>query len=149
MRVDVGTILTTACVILCLPGAQGVARQKTRKPVQTASVTGTYKYVLNSLEVLELPDHKVRISFAGFYPNDRRRAETRNVGTFDETVPMVNRTATVKLQYGQDPCVITVRFLSNKAVVEQGGSLQGCGFGFNVEADGVYVKVNSKPPRFH
>ncbi|HLF84874.1 MAG TPA: hypothetical protein VI837_11920, partial [Blastocatellia bacterium] len=61
---------------LYYPGS--FANQKVKKPVQTASVTGTYRYVLNSLEVLELPDHKVRISFAGFWPNDRRRAETRN-----------------------------------------------------------------------
>jgi len=123
------------------------ARQKAKKRAQTASVTGTYRYVLNSLEVLELPDHKVRISFSGFYPNDRKRVETRNVGTFDETVPLDGRTATVKIQFGDNPCTITVEFRPNKAVVEQGGSLMGCGFGFNVEPDGTYVKVSGKPPR--
>jgi hypothetical protein len=83
--------------------------------------------VLNSLEVLELPDHKVRISFAGYWPNDRKRAETRNVGTFDETVPLTGRTAIVKIQYGDDPCTITLEFRSNKVIVEQGDQFKGAG----------------------
>lgn len=59
------------------------AYQKVRNRGVSRSVTGTYKYVLNTLQVLELPDHKVRISFSGFWPNDRKPAETRNVGNFD------------------------------------------------------------------
>jgi hypothetical protein len=105
-----------------------------------------YKYVLNSPEVLELPGHQVRISFAGYWPNDRRRRETRNVGAFDETVALTGRTATVKIQYGADPCIIALEFRSNKVIVTQEGSLLGCGFRFNVEADGTYVKTSSKPP---
>jgi len=125
----------------------GVAGQRSPTAVQTASVTGTYKYVLNTLDVLELPDHKVRIRFAGFWPNDRKRVETRNSGAFDETVALDGHTATVKIQFGDDPCTVEVEFRSNKAIVEQGGSLMGCGFGFNVEPDGTYLKVSSKPPK--
>ena len=125
----------------------GVAGQRSRTAVQTGSVTGTYKYVLNTLDVLELPDHKVRIRFAGFWPNDRKRVETRNSGAFDETVALDGHTATVKIQFGDDPCTVKVEFRSNKAIVEQGGSLMGCGFGFNVEPDGTYLKVSSKPPK--
>jgi hypothetical protein len=148
MKRSLQTSLALALLFVGLSYADSFANQKVKKPVQTGSVTGTYKYVLNSLEVLELPDHKVRISFAGFWPNDRKRAETRNVGTFDETVPLTGRTATVKIQYGDDPCTITLEFRSNKVIVEQGGSILGCGFGFNVEADGTYVKTSSKPPSF-
>ena len=93
------------------------------------------------------PDHKVRIRFAGFWPNDRKRVETRNSGAFDETVALDGHTATVKIQFGDDPCTVKVEFRSNKAIVEQGGSLMGCGFGFNVEPDGTYLKVSSKPPK--
>jgi hypothetical protein len=148
MKRSLQTSLALALLFVGLSYADSFANQKVKKPVQTGSVTGTYKYVLNSLEVLELPDHKVRISFAGFWPNDRKRAETRNVGTFDETVPLTGRTAIVKIQYGDDPCTITLEFRSNKVIVEQGGSILGCGFGFNVEPDGTYVKVSSKPPSF-
>lgn len=126
--------------------ADGLAHQKVMKPIQAGSVTGTYKYVLNSLEVIELSDHKVRISFAGFWPNDRKRAETRNVGTFDETVPLTGRTAAVKIQYGDDSCTITLEFRSNKVIVEQAGSILGCGFGFNVEPEGTYVKQQASSP---
>src|SRR5215813_15620605 len=96
-------------VVFCF--TYGFANQATKKP--TRSVTGTYKYVLNTLEVLELPDHKVRISFAGYYPNDRRKAETRNVGSFDETVPLKGRTARVKIQFGDEPCLVTISFRGN------------------------------------
>jgi hypothetical protein len=52
----------------------------------------------------------------------------------------------VKIQYGDDPCIITLEFRSNKVIVEQRGSVLGCGFGFNVEPDGTYVKTSSRPP---
>jgi hypothetical protein len=85
---------------------------------------------------LALTDHKVRISFTGFWPTDRKRLETRNVGTFDETVLLDGRTARVKVQYGDDPCTTTLEFRSNKVIVEQGGRYWDSGFGFNVEAMG-------------
>ena len=146
MKRSLQTSLAFALLLVGLFHANSFAYQKGKKPVQTGSVTGTYKYVLNTVEVLELPDHRVRISFSGFWPNDHKRVETRNVGTFDETVPLTGRTATVKIQYGDDPCTITLEFRSNKVIVEQGGSILGCGFGFNVEPDGTYVKTSSRPP---
>ena len=129
----------------CLLEADCLAYQKR---VPTRSVTGTYKYGLNRLEVLELPGHKVRISFADCWPNDRKRRETRNVGSFDETVPLTGNTAIVKIKYGDDPCIVTLEFRSNRVIVAQEGSILECGFGFNVEADGTYVKLTSKPPKF-
>jgi len=123
-----------------------LASQTGKKPAQNGSVTGTYKYVLNTMEVLELPNKKVRISFSGFWPNDRKRVETRNVGAFDETVPLSGRTATVKIQFGDEPCAVNLEFRPNKLIVSQEGSIMGCGFGFNVEPDGTYVKVSSKRP---
>ena len=129
---------------LLLSQPDSFARQKAKRPVQTGSVTGTYKYVLNTVEVLELPDHRVRISFSGFWPNDHKRVETRNVGNFDETVPLKGRTAVVKPKYGDKDCAITLEFRAGKVIVTQEG--YHCGFGFNVEADGTYRKVSSKPP---
>ena len=139
------TSLALCVVFVGFAGADVFAGQKAKSPIQTTSVTGTYKYILNTLEVLELPDHKVRISFAGVWPNSRRRAETRNVGTFDETVPLKGRTAVVKPKYGNGECAITLEFKANKVIVTQEG--YSCGFGFNVEADGSYAKVSSKPPK--
>lgn len=138
--------LSFVFLVVLLPQLNAAAYQEPKPATTATGVTGTYKYVLNKLEVLELPDHKVRISFAGYYPNDRRKVETRNVGAFDETVPLKGHTATVKIQFGDEPCLVTISFRANKAIVEQGGSLMGCGFGFNVEPDGTYTKVSSKPP---
>lgn len=137
--------LALTLLLVSFAFANGFVRQKAAKPVQTASVTGSYKYILNTLEVLELPDHKIRIRFAGVWPNSRRRAETRNVGTFDETVPVKGRTAVVKPKYGNGECAITLEFKANKVIVTQEG--YSCGFGFNVEADGSYAKASSKPPK--
>jgi hypothetical protein len=133
-------------VALLLPDAMPLdclAYQQSRKTIAVKSVTGSYKYVLNTVEVLELPDHRVRISFSGFWPNDHKRVETRNVGSFDETVPLKGHTAVVKPEYG-DECAITFNFKPSRVIVSQEG--YRCGFGFNVEADGTYVKVSSKPP---
>ena len=126
--------------------ADGFAAQTARKAGATVSLTGTYKYVLNSIEVLELPDNKLRIVFSGFWPNDRKRAETRNVGAFDETVQRSGKKATVKIQFGDEPCIVNLEFSSNKVIVSYEGSIMGCGFGFNVEPDGTYIKVSSKRP---
>ena len=131
-------------LFLLFLGASGFSNQATNKP--TASVTGTYKYVLNSIEVLEMPDHKVRIRFSGVWPNERKKAETRNMGAFDEIVKLEGKTATVKIQFGDEPCLVKLAFQPNKVMVEQNGSLTGCGFGFNVEPDGTYIKVSSKSP---
>ena len=147
MRRPLQISIAIAVMFVGFACADAFAMQNVRKPAQLGGVTGTYKYILNTLEVLELPDKKVRIMFAGFWPNDRKRVETRNSGTFDETVALDGKTATVTIKFGDEPCTVTLEFRPNKVIVEQGGSLMGCGFGFNVEPDGAYVKVSSKPPR--
>ncbi len=144
MKRSLQTSFALSLLFVGLSHADSFASQKVKKRVQTGSVTGTYKYVLNTVEVLELPDHRVRISFSGFWPNDHRRVETRNVGNFDETVPLKGRTAVVKPRYGDKDCAITLEFRASKVIVTEEG--YRCGFGFNVEADGTYRKVSSKPP---
>lgn len=137
------THLVFALLFISVSSSTGQTNQITKKPA--ASITGTYKYVLNTIEVLEMPDHKVRISFSGFWPNDRKKVETRNVGAFDEVVKLEGRTATVKLQFGDDPCILKFAFQLSKVTVEK-YDIGSCGFGFNVEADGTYRKVSSNPP---
>jgi hypothetical protein len=132
-----------ALILLFASPTYSFADQRPKQRVAVKGIAGTYKYVLNKLEILELPDHKVRIVFSGFWPNDHKRVETRNVGGFDETVPLKGRTAVVKPEYG-DECAITFEFKPNRVEVTQEG--YRCGFGFNVEAEGSYKKVSSKPP---
>lgn len=140
-RIILMIVLIFSFLFICPGGSLTSSRAKKRAQ---STVTGSYKYVLNTLEALELPDHKVRISFSGFWPNDRKRVETRNVGTFDETVTLTGRTAIVKPEYGDGQCSITLEFKATRVVVTQEG--YQCGFGFNVEADGTYLKVSSKAP---
>ena len=121
------------------------------KSVKPKSLTGTYKYVQNTFSVVELPEQKVSLDFTGFWPNIRRSqmrkygVETFNTGVFKETVHLKKGIAIVKLEFTDNPCVITIRFLNNKLSVTQEGTSNDCGFGFNVEADGLYVKTSTRP----
>src|SRR5262249_53873730 len=114
--------------------------------------TGTYRYISNEFKIVELPGQKVKISFSGSYPNvrlsERRKYPegSANMGTFNETVPLKGRTAIVKLQYLDEPCIITIKFRSKGLEAEQNGASNQCGFGFNVEVDGVYRKISSETP---
>jgi hypothetical protein len=141
-------------LLLALP-VMTLAQQKpsaVKKTAQPSSITGTYKYIMNTLAVRELPEHKVLLDFAGYYPNvpssQRRRfgADTYNVGTFRETVPLKNGEATVTLKFTHYPCAIQIKFFRNKLRITQEGTSNDCGFGFNVEAGGVYKKVSNRAP---
>src|ERR1700720_1397995 len=124
MRINDHKLFLVLCALsLCL---ESLSYAGVKKGVQRRTVTGTYKSVLDTLEVLELPEHKVRISFSGFWPNDHKRVDTRNVGSFDEIVPLAARTATAKLKYGDDECAITVEFKPNRAIVTQDGASNQC-----------------------
>jgi len=138
--------LLLASVFAGIETSAGQKPKPSGRTPATTSVTGKYKNVINELEVLELPGHKVRIRFLGVYPNDHSKVETRNMGAFDETVTLNQHKATVKLQFGDEPCLIHIEFRATRAIVSTDGSGLGCGFGFNVEADGTYRKVSSKPP---
>ena len=126
-----------------------------KKATQPSSITGTYKNVMNTLEVRELPDYKVLLDFAGYYPNvpssqrQRYGADTYNVGSFRETVPLKNGEATVTLKFTDYPCAIQIKFFRNKLRITQEGTSNDCGFGFNVEAGGLYKKVSNRAPDIH
>ena len=143
-------------LILLIPSITAMAQTiysslQKGKTVNRKSVTGTYKYVQNTLSVVELPEQKVSLDFIGFWPNIKRSqmrkydVDTFNTGVFKETVPLKKGVAIVKLEFGENPCVITVRFSRNRLEVTQEGTSNDCGFGFNVEADGVYVKTSARP----
>lgn len=144
-------------LLLALP-ALTLAQQKpsaVKKTAQPSSITGTYKDVMNTLKVRELSDHKVLLDFAGYYPNvpslQRRRygTDTYNVGSFRETVPLKNGEARVTLKFTDYPCAIQIKFLRDKLKITQEGTSNDCGFGFNVEAGGVYKKVSNRAPDIH
>jgi hypothetical protein len=126
------------------------ASSKKRLTASPASVAGTYKDVSNGFEIVEAADHQVAIDFTGYWPNIRPSqmkkygVETLNVGGFQQTVPLRNNVAIVKLEFTDDPCIITIRFLRGRLKVTQEGASNDCGFGFNVEANGVYRKMRRR-----
>src|SRR5690349_6820587 len=128
------------------------ASSKKRLTASPANVAGTYKDVSSTFEIAEAADHQVSMDFTGFWPNSRPSqmkkygVETLNVGGFQQTVPLRNGVAIVKLEFTDDPCVITIRFLRNRLKVTQEGGSNDCGFGFNVYADGTYLKARRRAP---
>jgi hypothetical protein len=140
-------------LMLSVTSTQAVAQnarassRKKRATGSPADVAGTYKDVSSTFEIAEAADHQVSIDFTGFWPNIRPSqmkkygVETLNVGGFQQTVPLRNGIAIVRLEFTDAPCVITIRFLRNRLKVTQEGASNDCGFGFNVEANGAYRKM--------
>src|SRR5262249_24774518 len=101
-------------LLVLTPAAMAQNRNSPSQAKAPVSVTGTYRYISNEFKIVELPGQKVKISFSGSYPNvrlsERRKYPegSANMGTFNETVPLKGRTAIVKLQYLDEPCIITI-----------------------------------------
>jgi hypothetical protein len=68
-----------------------------------------------------------------------------NTGTADGEATIAGDTAVLTLEDFED-CRITMKFpRAGRLEVAQEG---GCGFGFNVSADGSYRKISGAKPRF-
>ena len=86
-----------------------------------------------------------QIEFEGLYMGIRSLIYGPNIGKFDTTMPL-SKNQTV---YRDEDCLIDLNFKSdttsgNSIKVTQHDGASGCGFGHNVYADGVYLKVESK-----
>lgn len=100
------------------------------------SVTGSYKYYENDLTVQQLSSGRIKFKISAM-------AGT-NVGEASGEITLAGDTAVYKNNdYGK--CVITFKFIANKAILAQDGQ---CGMGNNVSADGTYKKFNGKMPNF-
>ena len=147
-----------AFALLFVMAAAGAGfAQNSRKSVPASEVngsfrmnfTGKFKGNSNDLKILALGQGKLHIAFDLVYPYTLRNGEvSANMGQLDGEAMIVGDTAT----YSSDefgPCKITIKFVKpGKVIVSQDGTDGGCGFGHNVMADGTYLKVSSKKPKF-
>jgi hypothetical protein len=134
-----------------------VLGQAPRKSVSGAEVTGTFRYQFtgkfkgnyNEIKILALGKGKLRVSFDLTYPFvDGTGQMEANVGQIDGDAGIQ---ADIAMFTGGDSgeCRIRLKFVRPGVIkVEQQGDSTGCGFGFNVSADGIYKKTSNTKPKF-
>lgn len=128
-----------------------------RKSVSGKEVTGTFRYAFtgkykgssNEITIQALGGGKLKIGFDLTYPFiDGTGEMNANVGQAVGTATIEGDTAIYETTEDGN-CKIVIKFVSPgviKVTQEQDGA--GCGFGFNVSANGTYKKVSSSKPKF-
>jgi hypothetical protein len=135
------------------------AAQRSRPSVSAAEVTGTFKHAFggkfkgssSDIKILSIGKGKLRVTFDLTYPFVDGTGElSANVGQADGEAAIAADTAIfTSSEYGEGECRIKIRFVKPGIIsVSQEGESTGCGFGFNVSADGTYRKTSSKKPKF-
>jgi hypothetical protein len=128
-----------------------------RKSVGETEVNGTFRYYFNGkfkgsyneIRILALGKGRLRISFDLLYPYVTGSGElSANMGSAEGTAEIVGDTA-VYTSEEFDNCSITIKFVRPGTIkVSQEGNDSDCGFGHNVNADGVYRKASNSKPKF-
>jgi hypothetical protein len=149
-------ILFAMLVLSCLTAfSAAAAAQGSRASVSAGEVNwtfrsyykGKFKGSYNEIKILALGKGKLRIAMDLTYPYvDRTGDLSANMGELDGTAKISGDTAV----YSSDefgPCRITIKFVKPGTIsVSQKGD--GCGFGHNVTAAGVYNKSSKIKPTF-
>jgi hypothetical protein len=92
----------------------------------------------NSITVIR-KDQQYQISFAGLYMGLMAMYYGPNMGEFETLSPINNGKAIYQDQEYGNGCLIEMRFKADR--VELDKKLNECGFGHNVYADGVFLRV--------
>jgi len=125
---------------------------QSRKAVSGAEVTGTFREKSSGSEfkISALGRGKLRVAFSGVYAYKMANGEDMaNTGEASGKADISGDTATFKPTDFEEQCTITLKFLTRgRLKVTQAGTDAGCGFGFNVSADGDYKKISGKKPKF-
>jgi hypothetical protein len=109
------------------------------------SLTGTYRYGESTLSIVQSAPDQIQFDLLAAWRQGRGEGQL-NTGTACGKLKLDGMKAIYKNStYGD--CEIDMSFLPGKANLVQNGSSDACGFGFNVEATGLYRKVSSKPPQ--
>ena len=134
-----------------------VNAQTSRKSVPAAEVNGTFRHSFtgkyrgssSEVRIWAQGGGKLHIAMDLIYPYTMQNGELMaNVGELDGKASITGDTAVYEsAEFGT--CKITIKFVRPgmiKVAEEETGG--GCGFGHNVTADGTYVKISSKKPKF-
>ena len=133
------------------------ANAQNRKSVSVAEVNGTFRSFFdgkfkgnyNEIKILALGKGKLRVAFDLTYPFINGMGELMaNVGIADGTATIDGDTAVFSPDEN-GRCKITIKFVKRGTIeITQSGAVGECGFGFNVNADGIYKKASSAKPKF-
>jgi hypothetical protein len=111
------------------------------------NVTGAYRLrsaeTPNSLDVLQLPDRKIKFHIVALWVSVHNRDNVHN-GELQGVIALTGDTAV----YQGESCKVTIKFAAGKAIVTQDADVGDCYFGANVSATGSYRKMNNRKPRF-
>ena len=131
--------------------------QTSRKSVPAAEVNGTFRHSFtgkykgssSEIKIWALGGGKLHIGMDLIYPYTMQNGELMaNVGELDGKASITGDTAVYE-SAETGTCKITIKFVRPGTIkVSEEESGGGCGFGHNVTADGSYVKVSSKKPKF-
>jgi hypothetical protein len=146
-------------LLLVLPGNLATEVFAQRKAVSGAEVTGTfrsyfkgkYRDLYNEILIQALGRKKIRIEMELLYPSEVNRERTANMGSASGEAVIAGDTAVFTPDYSREvnqECKITLKFTKPGTLIVSTENNQGCGFGFNVFADGTYRKTSSAKPKF-
>lgn len=115
-------------------------------PKNNKKITGTYVQhagfgAWNTLTVKQLKNHYA-IQYEGLYMGIRSLIYGPNLGSFETTMPLNKSRA----QFHEEDCKIYLSFgfdskVGQQVVLKQTRGDSACGFGHNVSADGMFIKV--------
>lgn len=111
------------------------------------SLTGTWKWgnPKNGGGILRVVDGDVRLDFQ---LELWRGAPSDNEGSLEGSLAVKDGKGTFRGGEAGGPCEIAFEFRGNEAVLKTTGTDAGCGFGYGVHADGIYVRKSRKKPVF-
>ncbi|MCP0911326.1 MULTISPECIES: hypothetical protein [Acinetobacter] len=117
-------------------------------PKKDTELAGTYVQhagfgAWSTLKIVKQQQHYA-IEYEGLYMGLRSLIYGPNLGGFNTTMPL-NKT---QAQYRSEDCKIDISLgfdakLGSRAVLKQNSGDSGCGFGHNVSAAGVFLKVEN------
>lgn len=137
--------------------APGIFAQ--RKAVSGAEVTGTfrsyftgkYRRSYNEILIQALGKNRIRIEMELMYPFEVNGERMVHTGMATGEAVITGNTAVFvpdDAVEADERCKITLRFTKPGTLVVSTENNSGCGFGFNVEADGTYRKTRAAKPSF-
>jgi hypothetical protein len=154
--------MKTFIVILLLLLVCGDTSRETfaqRKAVSGAEVTGTFRSYFkgkargsyNEILIQALGGNKLQIEMELIYPYKLNDEMLANVGTASGEAVIAGDTAVftpADSTSDSEPCKITLKFSKPGTLIVTTENNINCGFGFNVSADGKYLKSSRAKPRF-
>ena len=146
-------------LLLILPGNLAPEVFAQRKGVTGAEVTGTfrsyfkgkYRRSYNEILIHALGRNKIRIEMELVYPYEVNGERMVHMGAASGEAVITGDTAVFTPDYSREvnqECKITLKFTKPGTLIVSTENNLGCGFGFNVEADGTYRKTSGAKPKF-